>query len=185
MTRRLFLKFCARRPVLAFLLCAMVGLASFAFVARAAEYIVVRGELLRIEGLYRAIGMLSPLEFTDFTNDHDVTRAAQLIVADQRVVVSDTRRFTTGVLDRHTPAAVYQGAGEWGTYFMPAFNGLDMPGLEHYFIGTVRAPAALVWLGGMPVLMLNVMVDEMLQGDASILPVAYVSLPMRAGKLRG
>ncbi|MCL2363907.1 MAG: hypothetical protein FWC71_04505 [Defluviitaleaceae bacterium] len=171
MTRRLFLIFCARRPLLAFLLCALVGLASFAFVARAAEYIVVRGELQRIEGMYRAIGVLTPLEFNDFTNDHDVTRAAQLIAADRRVVISDTRRFTTGILDRHTPVAVYQGAGAWGTFFLPAFSGLDMPGLEHYFIGTVRAPAALVRLGGQPVLMLNVMVDEMLQGDASVLPV--------------
>ena len=61
-----------RRPLHSFLFVLVIAVASFAFVARAAEYLVVDQETQRLQAFYRPIGYVKP-EMVD-PMDEDIHR---------------------------------------------------------------------------------------------------------------
>ena len=165
MNNNIFFKSVLRQPIRAFIISILIGAAAFAFVARATEFVVVRGELTRIEAFYRAVGVLSPLRTNNFTTDHDVTRALDIVEGSRHVAISDTRRFTQGVLaGRLNLAAQYQ----WD-YFNPALNDIDIPVLDHYFIGFLAASPRLTSPHDSPRIVALIAVEELLVGDPSVL----------------
>jgi len=160
----IFLKSVIRQPVRTFLSASLIAVAAFALV-RVTEFAVVRGELFRIESHYRSVGVLSPLRFNNYTTDHDVRRALGIMEANPHVAVSDARRFTQGVLaDTLNITAQYQF-----NYFNPGFHGLDIPLLDHYFIGSIVFEPGLLRGDGPPTMMMQVLVEELLAGDPSVL----------------
>jgi len=97
MIKNVFLKSAIRRPVRNLMLALLVGVATFATVLRAAEYIIVRDEIVRVEGFYRSIGFLSTADparrnFLDFED------TAWLNVVEQSAYVNtvDMRSLVTG-----------------------------------------------------------------------------------------
>ncbi|MCL2603180.1 MAG: FtsX-like permease family protein [Defluviitaleaceae bacterium] len=161
MKTNIFLKSVLRQPIRAFILSVLIGAAAFALVARVTEYIIVSGEINRIEGFYRSIGILSPLYFENFTDHHDVTDAAEIVAGNRHVAFSDARPFTRGVMDRLNVMSQSHF-----NYFVPFLHGLDMDVLDHYFIGQIFLKPALI--GGMsdnPSLRVGIHVDELILGD--------------------
>jgi len=169
LNNNIFFKSMMRQPIRALILSVLMGAAAFAFVARATEFIVVRDELGRIEAFYRSIGILSPLRFNNFTVDHDVTRALDIVEGSRHVAISDTRRFTQGVFaDRLGLAAQGQL-----NYFNPALNNIDVRVLDHYFIGYRDRPIRLSSPHDSPFLIVWIAIEEMIAGDPTALRVGY------------
>jgi len=167
-----------RQPIRAFILAILIGGAAFAFVARATEFIVVRDEITRIESFYRGVGILSPLRFNDFTTDHDVSRALDIVEGSRHVAISDTRRFTQGVFaDRYNLAAHHQ----WN-YFNPMMNDVDIPVLDHYFIGFISITPRLMSPHESPRLMVNMAVEELVSGDPTFLQEGDLSFTNQHGQ---
>ncbi|MCL2363906.1 MAG: hypothetical protein FWC71_04500 [Defluviitaleaceae bacterium] len=167
MRKNVFLKSVLRQPIRAFLLAVLIAAAAFAFVARATEYRVISDEITRIEQLYRAIGVLQPLHFNDFTYDHDVTRVAALLADSPLVGRADARVFAQGVMHDHRNLIAQS---TWG-FLNPEMHGLDLYAVDHYFIGTLRRMPIRTQLQGRPAAVLNLQVDEMIQGDPTALRV--------------
>ena len=168
MKKNIFFKSVLRQPIRAFILTILIGASAFAFVARATEFIVVRAELARIEAFYRAVGILSPLRSENFTTDHDVTRALEVIENSRHVAISDTRRFTQGVLaDRHN--LVGHPTHQFMDYFNPTLNDISVPVLDHYFIGFLTLPPFLASPHYNPQLVLHMSVEELISGDPTFL----------------
>ena len=99
MIKKVFLQSVIRRPVRNLVLVLLVGTAVFAAVLRAAEYIIVRDEIARIESFYRSIGFLSTVDparrnFLDFED----TRWQEVIEQSQYVDFIDSRSLVTGEL---------------------------------------------------------------------------------------
>ena len=164
MKKNIFFKSVLRQPIRAFILTILIGAAAFAFVARAMEFIIVRDELNRLEAFYSAVGILSPLRFNDFTTDHDVTRALDIIEGNRHVAISDTRRFTQGVFADILNTAVHR-AGRWDHYFNPVLHGVDIKMSDHFYIGRLRTPPRLIRLSDPPVMAFTVDIYELIQGD--------------------
>ncbi|MCL2407557.1 MAG: hypothetical protein FWC95_06470 [Defluviitaleaceae bacterium] len=61
MRKNTFLKSTLRQPVQSFLLLLLMGVISFAFVARATEFAVIMRETERLGGFYRSIAVIEPL----------------------------------------------------------------------------------------------------------------------------
>ncbi|MDR2167289.1 MAG: ABC transporter permease [Clostridiales bacterium] len=77
MRANVFFKTYIRQSWRSLLLALLVGVAAFAFVARAVEYIVVRDEIARIEGFYRSIGFLQHPDWIPATMGEAVEIIAQ------------------------------------------------------------------------------------------------------------
>ncbi|MTI95975.1 MAG: hypothetical protein FH749_10910 [Firmicutes bacterium] len=71
----------------------LVGLISFAFIARAVEYLVVDREIDRLAGYFRTIGYLEGAGQWD-----DLSEGAELVAESQYVALEDRRRHCSGVL---------------------------------------------------------------------------------------
>jgi len=164
--KNIFIKSVLRQPIRAFILAVLIGAAAFAFVARATEFIVVNDELTRIESFYRAVGILSPLRTTNFTTDHDVSRALEVIESNRHVMISDTRHFTQGVYADMLNVST-QLFGE--AYFNPVLHGIDVRMHDHFFIGTLRAAPRLLPFAYPATLVVAVNVDELVLGDPGTL----------------
>ena len=166
--RNIFFKSVIRQPERTMLLVLLIGVASFAFVARVTEFIVVSNEIRRIEGFYRSIGFLNPVNPVNVTQSHDVSHAADLIGASELVGFEDRRVFTQGILyDRvNTTSNLRDGR------MIPVFEGLDIHTMEHYFIGTVISQ---FWdgqvhnMGGVPMISRRIDVSEVLLGDLNVM----------------
>jgi len=176
-----------RQPVRAFLLLVLLAAAAFAFVSRATEYILVEGELTRIENTYRAIGMLAPLGSDNFTRDHDVRAAAESLRP--YVAMSDERIFAHGEMqmpDVRNSAMML--AGSVGSLFTPSLWGLPIDAQCQFFYGILRREPALVFFNGQPTLLLHIYVEEMIQGDPRALQVGdahFVSEQGHTATIRG
>jgi len=157
-----------RQPIRALILSILIGVAAFAFVARATEFVVVKDEITRIEAFYRAVGFLSPIRVNNFTTDHDVTRALDVIEANRHVAISDARTFTQGVfVDMYNVAS--QPAGR--AFFNPVLHGVDIPMMDHFFIGSIRTTPRLIPFSYPPELVVNIDLQELVRGDPSTLRV--------------
>jgi len=154
-----------RQPVRTLLLVLLIGVAAFALVARVSEYVVVRGEIRRIESLYRSVGVLSPTRFYDFTTDHDVSRALDIIESNRHVAISDARRFTQGVMDRQNMTALYNR-----TFFNPSMNDISVPLLDHYIIGSLTISPRLS-VGERSRVILEIATEEMIAGDPTAIRI--------------
>jgi len=138
MHKNIFLKSALRQPIRSLLLALLIGVAAFAFVARAVEYRVVTGEIARIEGFYHSVGFLqhpdfvpSPRRFQQIMpayNDVNTAQAAEIISQSRYLAFDDSRRFIQGELtDGKTNA-------NFNTYGAPI---LGVRGIHYvYFYGT-------------------------------------------------
>jgi len=88
------LKSILRQPVRTLLLLLLIGLISFAFVARAVEYIVVSREIERLGGYYRSIGSLEAAD----SDAAPMANAMALVAGSPFVSAADPRRYVSGIL---------------------------------------------------------------------------------------
>ena len=86
------LKSFLRQPVRALLLLAFIAVLSFACVSRTAEYLIVRQEVERLSGAYRAVGELIPYE------GMDVSAGAEVVRANAHVAFENIQRSCLGLL---------------------------------------------------------------------------------------
>ncbi|MCL2416118.1 MAG: hypothetical protein FWD01_04815, partial [Defluviitaleaceae bacterium] len=93
MRKNVFIKSILRQPTRSLLLILLIGLASFAFVLRTVEYVVVRNQIIEISGFYRSIGFL----YAD-TVFGDISQAAEIIRESPHVEFIDQRRTFEGIL---------------------------------------------------------------------------------------
>ena len=96
MRRHIPLKSSVRQPIRTLIFVLLVGLASFGFVSRSVEYIILSREMNRIEEFYRTIGTLVPI---DPLTHNNVYAAAQLISGCRFIGFEDRRTITQGVMD--------------------------------------------------------------------------------------
>jgi len=178
MKTNIFLKSVLRQPIRTLILALLVGIAAFAFVARAAEFIVVRSEIRRVEGFFPSIGVLSPTNPQNFTEYHDVSHAAQIISQSRYLAFEDRRVFTQGVLQdrRNTASHVVPF-----NHMVPALEGLDIKVFDQYFYAIVVNEPRLVTLGDMNFFMIFMEVDGHIVGD----PMALRPYPLTFTNDRG
>ena len=165
MNKNAFLKSVLRQPIRAFILTILVGAAAFALVARVTEFAIVRAGITRIEAVYRAIGVLSPMYTYNVTSSHDVNRVLDIVESHPRVVTSDARRFVQGVLEDRRNLVFRQVGG----FFNPGINDLDIPLMDHYFIGYIPWAPSLMRDASGYMLVVTVNVQELITGDLAIM----------------
>ena len=83
-----------RQPMRTLSILLLVGLVSFAFVSRAAEYLIINRETDRLAGYYRGIGVLETVD----SNNQDVAKGAEMVARSQYVSYEDKRMYFSGVL---------------------------------------------------------------------------------------
>ena len=88
------LKSTLRQPVRTLLLLLLIGLISFAFVARAVEYIVISREIERLGNYYRSIGSLEPI----IPEAGPLAKAMALVAGSPHAAHTDPRRYVSGIL---------------------------------------------------------------------------------------
>lgn len=91
LSSNVFLRSTLRQPVKTALLLVVLALITFAFVARAAEYLLVRQETERLGSYYRAVGTLT-------SGWQDTSEAAAYLEARKDVDVVNVYRYVSGVL---------------------------------------------------------------------------------------
>ncbi|MCL2168675.1 MAG: ABC transporter permease [Defluviitaleaceae bacterium] len=132
--RNVFFTSLRRQPVRGVLLSVLVAVATFAFVARVTEFVIVSEEIDRIEGEYSSIGILAPIRPDDITGGHDVRGLADIVAASPLVEREDRRVFTQGVLHDNRNATTMPGITP--DFFNPAAEGIDMDAMEFYFLAS-------------------------------------------------
>ena len=90
-----FLRSTLRQPVKAALLLAITALLTFAFVSRAAEYLLIRQETERLGSYYRATGTLEPTVGGHWVDD----KAVSYLEADPSVEFVDIYHYTSAVME--------------------------------------------------------------------------------------
>ena len=113
MQENMFLKSILRQPVRSFLLILLIAAASFAFVVRSVEYIVVREQIQTIAGFYNSVGILTPIS-GDFSED--VFAASEFISSIPSVSGEDRRRGVEAIL-RYMHNPIYIGEVAWFMYY--------------------------------------------------------------------
>lgn len=107
MKRNVMLWSTLRRPVRSLLFLLVLAVASFAFVAKATEYLVVDQETQRLEEFYRPIGYLEPKIVDDpqeIANDleawwlMDVTQGVPVVSGSPYVDWVEQKRYSSGIL---------------------------------------------------------------------------------------
>jgi hypothetical protein len=106
MIRNVFIKSIQRQPVRNLLLILLIGAASFSFVLRAAEYIIVQNEIKRIENFYRAVGFVADIDNTRFQMMACITDPEwqEIIESSPFVAHIDRRVSVLGLLNNTTNA---------------------------------------------------------------------------------
>jgi len=167
MGRNVFLKSVIRQPIRTLVLVFLICVAAFAFVARAAEFVIVDQELNRLERLFSSIGVLSARNPSNFTVDHDVRQAAQVVAESQYIIFDDRRVFTQGVL--HDLLNLSTSFTPGVPFMTPEFEIPGMSAMDHYIVASVLMEPTLVVHRAMPALMVILHVDEMYAGDPQFL----------------
>jgi hypothetical protein len=165
MKQNIFLKSALRQPGRIVLLALLMAVAAFAFVARVVEYIVVSNEINRIEGVYNSIGILSPINPENITEDMDVTQAAEIVGASGFVAYEDRRVFVQGLLVDSMNAASHFAES---AYFNPSMY-TDLIAFDHYFIATITSQPRLV-RSSHDFINVTMNIDEVIIGDPWLLP---------------
>ena len=127
-----FLRSTLRQPVKTALLLAVTALMAFAFVARTAEYLLVRQETGRLGKYYQAVGTLEP---TAWNQKYDTTGAVFYLKADPSVEFVDTYHYTSAVMEEFCNADTDLLTSDMGRYM--AFYGTLQSYSDTYFYFTV------------------------------------------------
>jgi ABC-type lipoprotein release transport system permease subunit len=85
-----------RQPIRTLFFVLLLCLISFAFIGKAAEYLVVQRETERLGSYYRSIGSLQKI---DNAEDWDVTEGAEIVKASPYLAYEDRRRVSSAVMD--------------------------------------------------------------------------------------
>lgn len=117
-----------RQPVRLIIFLLLVGLASFGFVARAVEFVVINREITRIERFYRNTGTLVPM---DAIANNNVYEAANLIAGSPYVRFDDRRTLVQGVMHDITNAMFGQHT-VGGNQITPGSQPFDYKNLYAY-----------------------------------------------------
>jgi ABC-type lipoprotein release transport system permease subunit len=168
MRRNVFLVSVLRQPVRTLVLAVLIGVAAFAFIARAAEYIIVSNEIDRIEAFSRSIGVFSPIDPQNFTEGHDVTYAAAVVAASPHVAFEDRRVFTQGVFsDRQNLVAIKTPFSYRFPYsfLVPHYEDMGIKVMDHYFYAIAVTTPRLVLFGEQHYMIVTLDVDGHLVGD--------------------
>ena len=122
MSRNAPFKSLIRQPMRALIFMLLVGLATFGFVSRVVEYDILSREINRIEGFYRAVGELVPVDPLNMNNVYD---AAQLLSNSPLIEFHDRRTITQGVMRDHANRMLHGAHTLGGNVFQrgePAFS---------------------------------------------------------------
>jgi ABC-type lipoprotein release transport system permease subunit len=122
-----FLKSIVRQPIFTILLIILLGLISFAFIGKAAEYLVVERETNRLGGYYRSIGTLSG---SSGEEQEDLSAGATLVRENPYLAFEDNRKASQGVMKDIWNADI-TGSYSWAEEMTGTFMG-DM-----WFSGTL------------------------------------------------
>lgn len=95
MSTNITIKSSIRQPIRLLFLFLLVGMSSFAFIAKTVEYIIVQQETGRLGSYYRSIGSL---ERFGGDGSSDVSTGASLIQKSPYLAYEDRRRYSTGVM---------------------------------------------------------------------------------------
>ena len=95
MRKNTFLKSALRQPLRTLVLMLLIGVAAFAFVLRAVEYMVVDEQITEISFHYRAIGAL---QATRDNPDRNATMVANILTESPFVRLDDRRFAVEGLL---------------------------------------------------------------------------------------
>ena len=120
MKNNIFLRSTRRQPIRTVLLLLIITLITFAFTARAAEYLLVRQETERLGGYYKAIGKISRLEGTGTAPTASFDETLEFLENDPRVTHTSWHRTCSAVLQDMYNADVY-GVGAQVVAHSPAF----------------------------------------------------------------
>ncbi len=107
MKNNIFLRSTRRQPIRTVLLLLIITLITFAFTARAAEYLLVRQETERLGGYYKAIGKISRLEGTGTAPTASFDETLEFLENDPRVTHTSWHRTCSAVLQDMYNADVY------------------------------------------------------------------------------
>lgn len=108
MTKNIFIKSMARQPIRTLLLALLIATASFAFVVRVTEYIIVRDQIANVSRFFQTVGFLSHRD----GNTGDVSEAIEYIASSPHVAFYDRRRGLEGNLVGMTNAYI-EGSRYW------------------------------------------------------------------------
>jgi hypothetical protein len=100
--KNIFIKSIYRQPIRIFILTLLIGIATFAAVLRATEFVIVRNEINRIEGFYRGVGSLVyPLSerAAPMILNFDDLAWYDIVAGSPYVEFADRRRIITGYLN--------------------------------------------------------------------------------------
>ena len=152
--KNIFMKSMLRHPIKTALLMILIAVASFSFVMRSAEYMVINEKINEISGFFRAIGHL---EYTGGAwMSADVRRAAETVSSSPYVAFDDRRRTVEAVL------MDMANTDELISMRMVARTGLTPT--DAFFYGTLTD----IRRGGDTYMVLTVEVDSVLLGHFEV-----------------
>lgn len=125
MKQNVFLQSAFRQPIRATLFVLLPGLISFAFIGKAAEYLVVQRETERLGSYYRSIGSLQKI---DNAEDWDVSQGAEIVNASPYLAYEDRRRVSSAVMD-----GIYNGDVTGNPFTSGPYKDLFESILNHNF----------------------------------------------------
>jgi len=147
MRRQIPFKVSIRQPIRTLIFILLVGLASFGFVSRAVEYIILNREINRIEEFYRTVGTLIPIDPQIINN---VYPAAEIIGNSPFVEFEDRRTLTQGVMHdifnivggSHVITGDILGSGHQPFSYkgLYPFDNLIIVEMAEFFTRQVRSP---------------------------------------------
>jgi len=179
MRKQVPLKASLRQPIRTLIFVLLVGLASFAFVSRFTEYVILNQEINRIEEFYRTVGTLVPIDPHSYNN---VYNAANLIADSPYIAFEDRRVVVQGVMHgilntmrgQHTIGGDSTARGE---------NPFDYKGLNPFdsiaVIEILNITRPIVYITGsnepLDIIRVSLRVIEVLHGHRQFLARPYVA----------
>ena len=146
MKTNVFLISSIRQSLRTFLLIVLIGVISFAFISKAAEFLVVRRETNRIGSYYRAIGNLTLInpDSTDMIYGEDIYEGAELIADSPYLSVEDRRRISSGVMEDLYNSDINGNSSERDSEFGQLLKGLHNS--DMWFYGTLSGMDEILYI---------------------------------------
>jgi hypothetical protein len=179
MRKNVFIKSMLRQPLRTTLLVVLIGLATFAFVLRTAEFVIVRQQIYATADYYRTTGFIGhPLQFGD------VSVGIEVLAENPFIAYEDSRRAAEGIMSDMLNADV---GGMRHTMANTRAARLQQPRLtEAIFYAYVEYSLAHQsgWFGRGTTIGLYVTIDEVLVGHPEyIVPGQQMFLTFEGGGL--
>ena len=179
MRKQVPFKVSLRQPVRTLVFVLLVGLASFGFVARAVEYIILDREMNRIEEFYRTVGTLVPIDPMVHNN---VYEAASIVRNSPYIAFEDRRTIVQGVM--HDVMNTMRGQHTFGgSSLIRGENPFSYKGLYPFdtimIVEVESIWSPIVTLTGdtqpIPVLRMRVRPQEVLHGHSQFVVPIYMA----------